>query len=183
MRLFIALPLPLSIKEELSRAQDRFKQFAPAAGWVRPDNLHITLKFLGDTDNEQAEKIKLAMTKTADEFDQITAVLSEFGFFPSQHRPKVFFAATDQQTQLQKIAFALEKNLAGLGFTEEQRFVSHITLCRIKNAVDVEALAAEIKKVKLTGSFSVKEIALVKSTLKSRGPEYQTVFSVQLKTA
>ena len=122
MRAFIAIDLPASIKEKISAIQTQLKKCEPSAKWVRPDNIHLTLKFLGEVDQEKIPEIKMAMENAAGKHSALTVTLEAFGFFPHEKRPRVFFISTSGQKALKGLADDLETNLQALGFEPEGRF-------------------------------------------------------------
>ena len=180
MRTFIAIDLPLSIKTELEKIQEDFKKCNLSFKWVKPENTHLTLKFLGNTSDEQLDKIKKIITKVSQSFSVFEARFIEFGFFPNERRPRVFFISTSGEDLLKAIADLLEEELAKIGFKPEGRFKSHITLARIKTLENVDCLKRKIKQVKISEKFPVKEITLFKSTLTRGGPIYEKIFKSNL---
>lgn len=146
MRLFIALNLPADIKAHLQQTQDILKKCAVEAKWVETKNLHITLKFLGEIKEEsKTEKIKEIIAAGGRRFNSISVSLTNFGFFPNENRPRVFFIATDKEDSLKNIADFLEDKLEPLGFAKENRFKSHITLARLKSPKNIDCLKKEME--------------------------------------
>jgi RNA 2',3'-cyclic 3'-phosphodiesterase len=180
MRCFIAFDLPAPIKEELSQAQDSFKDCNLDAKWVKPQNIHMTLKFLGDVAEEKLDKIKEVITQVAQANMSLEADLTDFGFFPNQRKPRVFFISTNKEAQLKAIARSLENKLEPLGFEKEEKFKSHLTLARIKSSKNIEALLEKLEQIKIDSTISIKKITLFKSTLSSEGPTYEKIFSANL---
>ena len=93
MRLFVALDIDENIRSRIARFLDGVREFAPDARWVRPESLHITLKFIGEKDDEETEGIKRALeTITADAFEMN---IRGYGFFPGPRAPRVFWVGIE----------------------------------------------------------------------------------------
>lgn len=176
MRLFIAFPLPETIKTILGRYIETIKYCGLNASFVKPQNLHLTIKFLGEVSPEAIENIKTAMEKIAAGFPAINVHLANFGFFPNEKRPRVFFISTDNENRLETIARALEEDLEKSGFAKENRFKSHITLARFKNADNLEKLTKKTETLKLHDEFTIDRITLFRSTLSPQGPTYEEIY-------
>jgi RNA 2',3'-cyclic 3'-phosphodiesterase len=129
MRLFIALDIDDNIRERIVRFLDGVRGFAPDARWVKPESLHVTLKFIGEKSEEETEIIKRAL-------ETITAKMFEinirgYGFFPASRRPRVFWIGIDPGNELTALAAAVDEKLSVLGIRkEEHAFSPHLTLAR-----------------------------------------------------
>lgn len=175
MRAFIAIELPQNLKEKIAQAQITFKKCGLTASWVKPDNCHITMRFLGETPEDRLPAIKTILEKTAGDFPLFEITAGGFGFFPDQRRPRVFFLKTDQEENLKNLYKNLEDGLVKLGFARETRFTSHITLCRIKAPENISSLSAEKDKINLAESFTAQGLTLFKSTLNQTGAIYEAL--------
>jgi len=180
MRIFIAIDLPQEIKNKIDQIQSDFKKCDLAFKWVKPENIHLTLKFLGEIKQDRLDEIKKTIIEVSQNFKAFQANLSEFGFFPNERRPRVFFIATSEQDLLKSIAQKLEEGLEKIGFEAEGRFKSHITLARIKSPQNIDCLKQKIKEIKLVQNLPIKEIILFKSTLTGTGPIYEKIFKSSL---
>ena len=180
MRTFIAIELPEDIKIKLQNLTETFKKCGLDAKWVETKNIHMTLKFLGEVDEEQLEEIKKSITTITNQFKSFTVSLTNFGFFPNEKYPRVFFVATDKEEMLKNIAIRLEDGLEKIGFAKEGRFRSHLTLCRFKGTKNIDALKKEAETIAPQGQFPIEGISLFKSTLTSRGPIYEEIFKASL---
>ncbi len=180
MRAFIAIDLPEKIKSRIAELEDDFKKCDLAFRWVRPENLHLTLKFLGDINQEQVSKIKEAITKISGKFTSFQASLNDFGFFPNERNPRIFFISIDKEELLKSIARELEEGLEPLGFDKENRFKSHITLARIKDLKNIDDLKPKIENIRLDEKFLIHAIILYESTLTGEGPIYGKIFKSNL---
>lgn len=181
MRLFIAIDLPIFIKSKLEDIINKLKKTNIDAKWVESKNIHITLKFLGETPQEKVEKIKKIIENVSNDYKVLELNLKNFGFFPNETNPKVFFISTDKEDKLRDIAKRLENSLENLGYLKEERFSSHITLARLKSKKNIDTLKKELKNIKVEEKFYIEEIALFKSTLTPLGPIYEKIFKITLK--
>ena len=180
MRAFIAIDLPKELKEKISSIIEKLANCDLEAKWVKPENVHMTLKFLGQIEEKQIDTIKSIISEVSLGFKKITVECKDFGFFPNEKRPRVFFLKTDKEDQLRKIYQELEDKLSHVGFEKEERFKSHLTLCRFKGRKNMDCLIRELKNIDFSQKLKIDEIAIFKSTLTKTGPIYEKVFTASL---
>ena len=129
MRLFIALDIDDAIRERIARFVDGVHNFAPEARWVKPESLHVTLKFIGEQPEAILDRIRQAMTEV-----QVPAAEIHFrgyGFFPTVNAARVFWIGMESGPQLQALAAAIDDKMPSLGIPKEDRaFSPHLTLAR-----------------------------------------------------
>jgi 2'-5' RNA ligase len=174
-RAFIAIDLPASIRSSLGETQEILKSFGLRVKWVRPQNIHLTLKFLGDIDSDHIEKIIAAMTLTIKDFTGVSLSAKEIGVFPNSRRPRVIWAGLSGQLErLQNLQRTLDSHLAVLG----------LTLGRVKGKIDFARMKTAIDKLKgfESESFETSEIILFKSELRPTGAVYSKVQRVTLSS-
>lgn len=176
LRTFIAFQLPEPAVSHLRKVQQGFQSHGFRARWVRPENIHLTLKFLGDTDPADLDRISGAMTDVAGHAAPFSLTAKGVGVFPGIKRPRVIWAGlTGQTDQVFKIQKELEQNLEKIGFPPEKRsFKAHLTIARIKGSIDSKQLFDLMETyAKWTSEpFSVDRIILYKSELKPTGAVY-----------
>jgi 2'-5' RNA ligase len=179
MRLFIAIEIPLEVRAALAALLKEFRAIAPQAKWVRAENMHITLKFLGETEGAKLTAIREALH--AVRFDQaVTLKFLGLGFFPNEKRAKVFWAGIESSANLPAIAADIDQSMHKLGFPLENRpFTPHLTLARFEPPGIPAKLfaAAEERSSREFGSFTAREFLLIESKLKPTGAEYTTLHS------
>lgn len=171
MRTFLAVEIPQHIRKKIDTfIQEETGKNLPVK-WVKFENLHITLKFLGEIDDKKKKEITPAIQEVAKKYPSFNMSLESVGCFPSPRNPRVLWiGAKEGSEQLCAIAQELEEKLAPFGFEEEKRFHAHLTIGRIKKFCKVDdILDKEIK----TNSFPITSITLFKSTLKPEGPIYE----------
>ncbi len=129
MRIFIALDLADAIRERLQLFMDGVRGFAPDARWVRPESLHVTLKFIGSKSAEEVEEIRQALTHIPAGAVEIS--FGGYGFFPTVTAPRVFWVGIEPGPQLTALAKVVDEATAALGVPkEEHAFSPHLTLAR-----------------------------------------------------
>jgi 2'-5' RNA ligase len=184
-RAFIAIDLPESVKSFLSEAQEALKSYGFGVKWVRPQNIHLTLKFLGDTATADTDKIAEAMTLAAMNCPIVSLTAKGIGVFPNVRRPRVIWAGLNGRVQtLANLQQTLNAHLANLGFaTDTRAFKSHLTLGRVKGKIALDKMIAAIDNLKEfeSESFETREVILFKSELRPSGAVYTRVQAIALQ--
>ena len=129
MRVFVALDIDDAIRGRLQLFLDGVRGFAPDARWVRPESMHVTLKFIGEKSVEAVEEIKQALARIQGGVMQIS--FRGYGFFPTSRAPRVFWVGIEAGPELASLAKSVDEAAAGLGVPkEEHAFSPHLTLAR-----------------------------------------------------
>ncbi|MGD0988646.1 MAG: RNA 2',3'-cyclic phosphodiesterase [Candidatus Sulfotelmatobacter sp.] len=129
MRLFVALDIDEAIRERIANFLAGVREFAPDARWVRPESLHVTLKFIGETSEGEGERIESVLSVI--EADRFEMDIRGYGFFPSARAPRVFWIGVVGDSRLASLAAKVEENLEAVGVKrEEHAFHAHLTLAR-----------------------------------------------------
>ena len=174
MRLFIALNLPEKIRELLYKTAKELKEKGLFQGKItEKENLHLTLKFLGDIREEKIDDI----IKRLDEIkiNKAPVIIGNFGVFDEKF-VRIIWVKLAGADELQK---EIDRILRGL-FQQEDRFMSHVTIARVKSVIEKRSLIDEIKNIKLTNiQFDVDSFELMKSEL-GKKPVYSIVKSFKL---
>ena len=174
MRTFIAIELSSEIKEALAAASGEIQ--AKVRGhikWVDPDSIHLTLKFLGDTDESNIAKIKNALKKTSSQTPPFTISLGSAGAFPSPDRPRVIWISIKKgEDECANLATSLEDGLEQLGFEREAReFHPHLTLARVKSLTNRRSLKGALAGLNIPPlEMAASKITLFQSSLTPTGP-------------
>jgi RNA 2',3'-cyclic 3'-phosphodiesterase len=179
VRLFVALEIPASVRESLAELIQEMRAIAPKAKWVRPENLHVTLKFIGETPPKKLDAIGAALAGVR---SGATAEVDfrGLGFFPNEKRAHVLWAGVEASANLKPLAEEVDRAVATAGFSTETRaFTPHLTLARF----DPPGLAPALSKAvanHATRAFGVLRTGafhLIQSKLKPTGAEYTTLRS------
>lgn len=178
---FIAIDIDSFPK--LVQFENEIKNTGANVKLVETKNVHITLKFLGDTDEEQIDRIGEIMKDAVKETDSFEIQLKGAGVFPNQNYIRVIWIGIKNGEQIGKIANKIDEQIAELGFKKEKRgFSAHLTIARVKSAKNKEKLLQIIEKYRDIefGNFKVNSIKLKKSELTQKGPIYTTLKKVKL---
>ena len=182
MRLFVALQIPAEVREAFSKLADELRQIEGAAGrsapgWVRTENLHVTLKFIGETLPDKLGAIRAALSSVKSNQD-VTLDFRGLGFFPNEKWPRVFWAGMETSLNLKPLAIDVDQSLEKVGIARETRpFAPHLTLARFEPPGVTEHLRAAIQKNagRSFGLYRASAFHLIESELKPSGAEYTTV--------
>ena len=129
MRLFLALDIDGPIRERITRFVDEVRNISPDARWVRPESLHVTLKFIGEQPDDAVEKIKQALKDVSAATTEIK--FHGYGFFPTAKSARVFWIGMESGPRLAQLAAAIDERMASLAIKKEVRaFSPHLTLAR-----------------------------------------------------
>jgi RNA 2',3'-cyclic 3'-phosphodiesterase len=174
IRLFVAIDLPKAVKAALLAAAEQVGQRLPegVVRWVKPEQLHLTLRFLGDTAVTQLPALQEQLSQLTARQPAFHLQLNGLGAFPNRKRPRVVWAGlAGELPVLQVLQAELEDRVVGLGWPREERpFSPHITLGRVKDASRVEGLDWSVELVSL--GVAVTAVKLVQSELRPSGPVY-----------
>ncbi len=177
-RLFIAVPLSDEIRNNLKNIVKTLKPLSDGVKWVKPENFHLTLKFLGETQADKVEGIISALEDSVEGLKPFIVSVQGISAFPGLKRPRVIKCCIARgNKELINIFENIEKNLEPLEIKKEERkFIPHITLSRIKKPVGNEELMKEISKLPTIdlGEMECGRISLVRSRLTRSGPIYTT---------
>jgi len=174
LRLFVALEISPVVRENLSALIRELRLLAPQARWLRAENLHVTLKFIGDSPPEKLPAIRKSLAAVQTD-GPIAVDFCGLGFFPDDRRPRVLWAGITANGQLERLALRIDSALEPLGFPREQRpFSPHLTLARLRSPGGVEALraAARQRDAQSFGRFAANEFILFSSELKPAAAEH-----------
>ena len=183
IRLFIALPLPAEIERELGEMIGRFKPASNSVKWVRPENIHLTVKFLGDTDEKLVEPIGQAIDRIAAEYQPIEAAIDSLGAFPNLRRARVIWVGSAQPIpEASEIAMKVDRAVQKLGFEQEKRgFKAHLTLGRVRQGKRIDRLAEQLGDYRFDPiPLRLDRLTLFKSTLTPQGAIYDRLHETGL---
>lgn len=190
MRTFIAIELPQQIKNKLAELQALLKQTGADVKWVAPQNIHLTLKFLGDIDVAKSAKITAIIEEITRSSKQFPISLSLLGAFPKIEFPRIIWVAIEKgDKEVKVLAEKLEERLAKLGIPKEERnFSSHITIGRVRSLLNKDKLVMALKEAEsyCAGKnieFTATRITLLKSTLSPTGPFYEALQEASISAA
>jgi len=179
VRLFVALEIPASVRDHLADLIQELRAVASQPKWVRAENLHITLKFIGEALPEKLDAIRSALS-TVRSPKPVELRFRGLGFFPNNKRPRVFWAGMEASDNLAPVAGDVDKAIAALRFPRGTReFTPHLTLARFDPPGITPTLRAAVERnaEREFGMLRTGEFHLIESKLKSTGAEYTTLQS------
>jgi len=181
VRAFLALEVADEVKQNIMRLEDEVAGAGADVRLVSAENLHITLKFLGDIEETMIEKVMGVMK--AVRADAFVLEVAGAGAFPGTRMPRVLWVgAGSGGEKISEISRQLETGLPSLGFPKERKFTPHITVGRVRSARGNAALTGILQNNRDTrfGSTAIDRIAFKKSVLTPSGPIYSGIGEVRL---
>ncbi|HLY08615.1 MAG TPA: RNA 2',3'-cyclic phosphodiesterase [Planctomycetota bacterium] len=179
MRCFVAVNVAEPVRDLLVRVQDSLRRADAPVRWVERENLHLTLKFLGDLDDDHVASLRRLLADEAARWRPMTLLYGGIGAFPERGAPRVIWAgAVGDIDRMAGLAAALDRHGESLGVPRERHpFVAHLTIGRVKSDRNLKRLQAALedqREVSL-GRDDVTAFDLVQSTLRPEGPLYSPV--------
>jgi len=176
IRAFIAIEIDNGIKDRLSEYLNQLKKTGASVKWVAPENIHLTLKFIGYIEEETLPDLNKIISGAVSCLDSFSISIENIGAFPNFKKPRVVFVCVqDKGNNLLNIYERLDKGIERLGIKREsKKYVGHITLGRIKTQKNISKLTSVLNSgTKCSfGLEKVSYISLMKSKLTSAGPIY-----------
>ncbi|MFQ5900077.1 MAG: RNA 2',3'-cyclic phosphodiesterase [Thermodesulfobacteriota bacterium] len=176
IRSFIAIDLPAVIVEGLKGIQGKLKEGNAKVSWVKPENIHLTLKFLGEVEEKSLEDILCVIKEAASSHRAINLSVEGLGCFPSISNPRVVWIGIRSDAEsILSLQRDIEKGLEPIGFRREKRiYHPHLTLGRIRSLKDRKCwkeMVDRFKDIRL-GSFEADRVIFFKSDLNPKGAVY-----------
>ena len=188
LRAFVAVEIPAGLRQAVSSATASLREGIGAlVRWVPMENLHLTLKFLGDVSPSNVDMLSQMIRAEADLFSNFDLHLQGLGSFPSLKRPRVLYIGIQAPAALEALHRGIESASRRLGYESEERgFSPHLTIGRVKQNVTATEQqkirrALEQTKIDSLGTARVDSVHLYKSDLKPTGSVYTRLYSAPLK--
>lgn len=184
LRLFIALETPPEIKPQIAAIRDRLKTSNADVKWETGEKLHVTLKFLGDTDDKLLPQIVSYSRGVGVVKSPLLVKYKGAGCFPNQRTPKVIWVGLeDLSGHLNSLQQEIESAFVPLGFKREERtFHAHVTIGRVKSNTGLQSLLRSMESITFESQpVIIQEITLIKSELGSSGSVYTTLETFPLQ--
>jgi len=184
VRAFVAIHLDDKTRDAVARAQAKLKQCGAAVRWVKPESMHLTLKFLGEIEMEAVPGVAAIMAEAVEGVEPFTLTFRGLNALPRIESPRVVYVGVgDEGSVLAPIADRLNDRLCALGVKREnRRFKAHLTIGRVKSRKKIEPLIELIRAEPDTdyGAVDVTRICLMRSELKPTGAEYTVLHTADL---
>ncbi len=178
VRLFIAIEIPPDIKSAIAALQQQLKSTHADVRWETQEQFHITLKFLGRTDEAKLQAMFDSLQSVAQKFSMFSVKYSSLGCFPNRHNPRIIWVgADDNPMTLIPFAEAIDSSMTALGFDkEEKKFHPHATIGRVKSTLSIRDLLRRMESLTFESQpTQVSQIVLIKSELKQSGSVYTRI--------
>ncbi len=184
IRTFIGVALDKAIRDRTVALQETLGRTGTEVKWVEPENLHVTMLFLGEVDEREIPKVCGIVAEISDQHSAFLMSVESAGCFPNPRRPRILWVGVAEGSQpLCAIHDALEIPLQELGYRrEERKYTPHITLGRVKSDRSAEQLAAALAKQVgwKGGEILVRELHVMSSQLTPQGPVYTVLSRAKL---
>ncbi len=183
IRTFICFDLPPDVRAQLQEVQTQLTPFGSGVAWVKPEGIHLTLKFLGDVQAGQMDVIAAAAERAAMDACAVPVTVQNLGAFPHFRRPRVLWAGIQERSGvLNRLQQQIEMELAQLGYPREERpFSPHLTLARVKDFAASQAVVARFQKLTFAPvTFRPAAIIVMRSDLRPEGAVYSPMRTIEL---
>lgn len=183
LRCFISAEFPESLKQDISAAADALKKSGADIKWVSPESLHITLKFLGHTEESIVQEIITVLQKKIAPYNPFYIKIAGIGCFPEKRHPKIIWVGVEDSALLRRLQEDVEEEMAGLGYPREKRaFSPHLTIGRVRSQRRITEILKRLEEFRTLsfGTMEINKVSLMKSELKPAGAEYSAVAEISL---
>jgi len=181
LRCFIAIDIPEPIKKEIGELVDILIKYDADVKWVTAANLHLTLKFLGDTPETAIPQIQKALSTVVSSYKPFCIKIRGTGVFPNHKYPRVYWIGIEGAGILKNLKEDIENSMIHFGFRKEDKdFNPHLTIGRVRSLKGVIKVVNELGafQEKEFGVINVASIKIMRSDLKPKGPEYTCLHEV-----
>ena len=181
IRTFIALELPDELKEKLVEIRNDFYHDDGKVRWEAKNKLHLTFKFLGDTDESEIVTIWEEVLKILEQFKPFSMTFNGFGIFKRDGQPRIFWAGFKENKVLENLVNEIDNKCSKYGFPiEKRKFSPHLTLLRIKGYEKIDLIYKIVNTKFEPINFIANTITFYKSELKPSGSEYAVLKQILL---
>jgi len=181
LRCFIAIEIPDTIRRSIDDSITALKKSGAEVKWVARENIHLTVQFLGETEESLIPKIKEALDKKLSPYSPFYIRISDVGCFPDRKRPRVIWVGVEESSPLMDLYKDIANAMEAFGYKQEERaFTPHITIGRVKSGKNMRELLVRLDEVGAIrfSDFEVLNITLMKSELKPSGAKYDSLAEI-----
>jgi 2'-5' RNA ligase len=178
MRLFIACEIPENLRKKLVTLQNDIGSKHASIKWVEAENIHLTMKFLGEVEDSKVDEIRNSLRKIR--LNPFSCAISGFGVFPSESYVRVLWVGLEPAEKIEKLHDEVDGSLSEIGFKSDSKFSPHATLGRVNSVTDKMEFISQLRRLKeeirqIGEPFPIGNFILKKSTLTPKGPVYGNV--------
>lgn len=185
MRTFIAVGLTDDIRSSIAGVQSEFRKHDLDVKYIKPENIHITLKFLGEVAEDKVDGVCENIKVSMEGFKKFNISVDSVGVFPGFKSPRVIWLGVSEGSgKLSGLNRSIEETFSSRGFEREKRiFSAHMTIGRVRSLKNVKLLARTVEGMSglRIGRFLVEDVRIIKSDLTPEGPVYSVLKKVMLK--
>jgi 2'-5' RNA ligase len=175
LRCFIAVEVPGPMRRSIGEMIENLRKSGSDVKWLPPDNVHMTLKFLGSTEESLLEALRESLFKKLSPYSPFYIRISGVGCFPDERRPKVVWVGAHESGQVRDVQRDIEAEMVKFGFPSEERtFSPHLTIGRVKSRKKMDDLLKMLDEYRQVsfGDIEVRGVTLMKSELNPAGAKY-----------
>jgi 2'-5' RNA ligase len=187
LRAFIAIEIPHEIKTAIAaQTAGLQKETGHIVRWVATDNIHLTLKFLGEVSPSSLKLLSQTLHAECSQHNPFEVSVSNLGSFPNHRRPRVIWIGLNAPAELGRLQHKIETAAARLGYEmDEKPFSPHLTIGRVREQASAEEInhihtTLEARNIGVLGSFNAGAVILFKSDLLPSGPVYTSLYTALL---
>lgn len=182
MRLFVGIPVSGELKEKIRVIQKELEETGADLKLVEEENLHFTVKFLGEVEEEKVEIVKNSLRNVVEQFKSFAAGIGGVGFFPNEDYIRaIWLGVKGGEEKFLELLKGVHSSLEQIK-EERRKPEAHLTIARMRNAKKKDLLKEKCKKVDSeVGEMEIKELVLYSSELTKKGPKYEVVDRFELK--
>jgi RNA 2',3'-cyclic 3'-phosphodiesterase len=181
LRCFIAIEIPEAVKNAIADSVGSLKRAGADVKWVSPEHIHLTLQFLGTTEESLIPEIKEALGKILSPYAPFYIKISSVGCFPDGRRPRVIWVGLEESRTLINLQRDIAAGMMRFGYQKEERdFTPHVTIGRVKSLRNTGDMLRRLEEIKATSfsDFEVQNITLMKSELTPSGAIYYSLAEI-----
>lgn len=177
MRLFIAIDLPEDWKRVLAEPEAHIGWLGRGVRWVEPRGMHLTLKFLGEVEENRLEELNAGLHAACGEISAFAMRLKGTGVFPNPKRPRIYWAGIEAPRELLELQSRVDAAMQKSGFEKDEHpFRPHLTLARIKEPIGKNRMTDALLNFQLESEpTTIREVLLMRSHLSREGARYEAI--------
>ncbi|MCM8814631.1 MAG: RNA 2',3'-cyclic phosphodiesterase [Candidatus Omnitrophica bacterium] len=182
MRVFSAVKIQNELVDEISSLIELIEKYKDRTRVVPARNLHLTLRFLGNINDEVYSSFLKKISDRYRFFERFSVNVRGIGFFPNKNHPRIIWVGVEENTALREVYLVAEQAARDVGLPPENKFTGHITVGRIKSSIPADAVKNIEKNFKnrFWGKMIIEEITVFESKLAPGGPEYRELANIPL---
>ena len=183
MRVFLAIEIDEKLKDKISEVQKEFAKCDAPVKYVETENLHCTLKFFGEIDDNKLNEVIGVIENKIKDHKPFKINIKKTGVFPNEKYVRVLWLGMEDVEPFSNLQKDLDEDFVKMGFKKERSYIPHLTIGRVKGSKNKEELLSKLKdlgEVEI-GEMDISKIVLKKSELTPVGPIYTTIKEFDLK--